>query len=46
MPKKEHHVVHNPDGGWDIKKNKGERSIIHFDKKQDAVNRAKEISKI
>lgn len=45
MPKKEHHVVPNPKGGWDIKKNKAERISGHFDKKQDAVDRGREISK-
>ena len=45
MPRKEHHVVPNPDGGWDIKKNNAEHSSGHLDKKQDAVNRAREISR-
>jgi uncharacterized protein YdaT len=38
------HVVPNPDGGWDIKQSGGQRSSGHFDKKQDAVDRAREIS--
>jgi len=45
MAKKEHHVVHNPKGGWDIKKKSAERASGHFDKKQDAVDRGREISK-
>jgi hypothetical protein len=45
MPKKEHHVVPNPEGGWDIKKKNAERASRHFDKKQDAVDRGREISK-
>lgn len=44
MPKKEHHVVPNKDG-WGIKKNNGERSIKNFDKKQDAVDHARDISR-
>lgn len=44
MPRKEHHVVHNPDGGWDIKRNSAQRSSGHFETKQDAINRAREIS--
>jgi len=44
MPRKEHHVVPNTEGGWDIKKNNAERSSGHFDKKQDAVDRGREIS--
>jgi hypothetical protein len=34
--RKEHHVVPNPDGGWDIKKGGGSKSIKHFDRKADA----------
>jgi hypothetical protein len=34
MTRKTHHVVPNPDGGWDVKKGGGERSIKHFDKKK------------
>jgi hypothetical protein len=45
MPSKTHHVVPNKDGGWDIKKGGGERSIKHFSKKEDAVDRAREISR-
>lgn len=39
-----HHVVPNPNGGWDIKRGGGERSIKHFDIKQDAVDTARKIS--
>jgi len=39
------HVVHNPDGGWDIKQSGGQRSSGHFDTKQQAVDRGREISK-
>ena len=45
MPRKTHHVVPNSEGGWDIKKGGGQRSIKHFDKKTDAVSRATEIAK-
>jgi len=45
MKKDAHHVVHNPvKDGWDIKREGGDRSIRHFDRKQDAVDRAREIS--
>ena len=43
--RKEHHVVPNSKGGWDIKKGGGVRSIKHFDRKTDAESRAREISK-
>jgi len=45
MTRKTHHVVPNPDGGWDVKKGGGERSIKHFDRKQDAVDHGREISR-
>ena len=45
MPAKSHHVVPNKDGGWDIKKGGGQRSIKHYDKKSDAVSDARQISK-
>lgn len=46
MSRKTHHVVPGGSGGgWDIKKGGGERSIKHFDRKQDAVDHAREISR-
>lgn len=44
MPRKEHHVVHNPNGGWDVKKSGGERASAHTDNKRDAINIARTIS--
>ena len=44
-PRKEHHVVPSPKGGWDIKKAGGERSIKHFPTKKEAVDIAREISR-
>jgi uncharacterized protein YdaT len=44
MSKKSTHVAPNSDGGWDIKQSGGQRSSGHFDTKQDAVDRAREIS--
>lgn len=45
MAKKTHHVVPHQDGGWDIKKGGSDRASKHFDKKTDAVERGREISK-
>ncbi|MGY8624334.1 DUF2188 domain-containing protein [Chromobacterium violaceum] len=42
---KTHHVVPNPEGGWDVKKGGGEKSIKHTDTKQEAIDKAREISK-
>ena len=46
MPKKSdsHHVVHNPAGGWDVKRGGASRSSGHFDNKQDAVDAGRKIS--
>ncbi len=39
------HVVPNSDGGWDIRQGGGQRSSGHFETKQDAEARAREISR-
>jgi len=38
------HVVPSQNGGWDIKQGGGQNSSGHFDKKNDAVDRARDIS--
>ena len=38
MARHTHHVVHNPNGGWDVKKGGSSRISGHFDKKIDAIN--------
>lgn len=45
VPRKEHHVVSNPNGGWDIKRDNAIRSSGHFDTKQEAVNNGRQISR-
>lgn len=45
MSRKTHHVVPNPEGGWDVKKGGGEKSIKHFTKKDDAVDYGREVSR-
>lgn len=45
MSQKTHHVVHNPNGGWDIKKAKADRASGHFEHKADAVDAGREISR-
>lgn len=40
-----HHVVPNPDGGWDVRKGGASRSSGHFETKQEAVDRGREISR-
>lgn len=45
MSRETHHVVHNPDGGWDVKRGGGEKSSGHFDTKREAVDAGREISR-
>lgn len=40
-----HHVVHNPAGGWDVKRGGGERASSHHDSKQQAIDAAREVSR-
>ena len=42
---KTHHVVPNRDGGWDVKRGGASRASAHFDLKQDAIDRGREISR-
>ncbi len=44
LKRKEHHVVPNPDGGWDIKKAGSQRASKHCETKQEAVKVGREIS--
>jgi len=40
-----HHVVPNPDGGWDVKKSGGKKSSRHTNTKKEAERIARNISK-
>lgn len=40
-----HHVVHNPQGGWDVKRGGSERASSHHDTKREAVDQAREVSR-
>ena len=44
MSRKTHHVVPNPEGGWDVKRGGSDRASNHFDRKTGAIDRAREIS--
>jgi hypothetical protein len=44
MAAKSHHVVPNPDGGWDVKKSGAQRASGHYETKADAVRAGREIS--
>jgi hypothetical protein len=45
MSRKERHVVPNPGGGWDSKRENAERASKHFEKKEDAMGWSREKSK-
>ena len=38
MARSTHHVVHNPNGGWDVKRGGAQRSSGHYSTKEQAVN--------
>lgn len=42
--KKTHHVVPDTQGGWNVKKGGGAKSIKHFNRKKDAENYARQVS--
>lgn len=42
---KSHHVVPNPQGGWDVKRGGADRASSHHDTKADAVERGREVSR-
>lgn len=48
MPKKKgpetHHVVPNPDGGWDVKRGGAKRASSHHDTKKVAIDVARKVS--
>jgi len=45
MARREHHVVPNPNGGWDVKRNGSPTAIFHTKTKQAAVNQGRILSK-
>lgn len=40
----QHHVLPDPDGGWDVKRGEASRSSGHFARKQDAIDAGRRIS--
>ncbi len=45
MNTNQHHVVPNPDGGWDVKRNGSQRASGHWDTKKEAVDEGRIISR-
>lgn len=44
MARSTHHVVHNPNGGWDVKRGGAQRASGHYSTKQQAVDAGRKIS--
>ena len=44
MARSSHHVVHNSNGGWDVKRNGSQSSSGHFETKEEAVTAGRQIS--
>jgi len=40
-----HHVVPNPNGGWDVRRGGAERASANFDTKREAIDRGREMSR-
>jgi hypothetical protein len=40
-----HHVVPNPQGGWDVKKGGGERASSHHELKSAAIDKGRQVSR-
>ncbi|CEM60972.1 DUF2188 domain-containing protein [Treponema phagedenis] len=40
-----HHIVPNPEGGWDVKRAGSNRASIHVDTKQEAIDKGRELSR-
>ncbi|HCA42421.1 MAG TPA: hypothetical protein DEP28_04130 [Bacteroidetes bacterium] len=45
MPRKERHVVPNPTGGWDSKRENAEKASKHFETKQKAMDWSRDMAK-
>ena len=45
MTRDEHHVVPNPDGGWDVKRSGADRASLHAETKREAIDKGREISR-
>jgi len=39
------HVVHNPNGGWDVRPEGAQRASRHFDRQSDAILAARETAR-
>jgi hypothetical protein len=40
-----HHIVHNPNGGWDVKRGGSERASSHHETKREAIDEGRIVSR-
>jgi hypothetical protein len=40
-----HHVVSNPDGGWNVKRGGAARASGHFETEREAIKQGREVSR-
>jgi hypothetical protein len=45
MRNRDYHVVPNPNGGWDVRRESGDRSSGHFDRKSEAMDRGRSLAR-
>ena len=45
MARPTHHIVPDPDGGWNVKRGGAQRSSGHYPTKEDAINAGRTISR-
>lgn len=45
MSRKSHHVVPNPNGGWNVQKGGAQRASVHTTTKQQAIDAGRVISR-
>jgi len=43
--RKTHHIVPDPNGGWNVKKGGASKASKHFDTKQSAIDWGRQVSK-
>ena len=45
MKRQSHHIVHDPNGGWDVKRSGSQRISGHYGTKTEAINAGRIISR-
>ena len=45
MAREEHHVIPNPNGGWDVKRENAQRASAHTSTKEEAIRIGRQMSR-